>query len=63
MNIPPRCGLLFGPCYYLSPPAILVAPISRAQMGQSQPLPVQESTDMQQTEMHQLTDVQNTAGS
>ncbi len=41
--------------------SILVAPISRAQMG-NPATPVQESTDMQQTEMHQLTDVQTQPG-
>jgi tetratricopeptide (TPR) repeat protein len=40
---------------------LLVAPISRAQMG-NPATPVQESTDMQQTEMHQLTDVQTQPG-
>jgi tetratricopeptide (TPR) repeat protein len=44
--------------------SILIAPISRAQMGgaHSSATPMQGSTDMQQTEMHELTDVQRQPG-
>jgi tetratricopeptide (TPR) repeat protein len=41
---------------------IFIAPISHAQMGGSQARPLQSSTDMQQTEMHELTDVQRQPG-
>jgi tetratricopeptide (TPR) repeat protein len=42
--------------------SIFVAPISHAQAGGSQARPMQSSTDMQQTEMHELTDVQRQPG-
>lgn len=41
---------------------LFVAPVSHAQMGGSQARPIQSSTDMQQTEMHELTDVQKQPG-
>jgi tetratricopeptide (TPR) repeat protein len=43
---------------------IIIAPISHAQMGgsRSPATPIQSSTDMQQTEMHELTDVQRQPG-
>ncbi|HEY4709062.1 MAG TPA: hypothetical protein VIH46_02730 [Candidatus Acidoferrales bacterium] len=41
---------------------IFIAPVSHAQMGGSQARPIQSSTDMQQTEMHELTDVQRQPG-
>jgi len=43
---------------------IFIAPISHAQMGgsRSSATPIQSSTDMQQTEMHELTDVQKQPG-
>jgi tetratricopeptide (TPR) repeat protein len=41
--------------------SVFFAPMSRAQRG-NPATPVQESTDMQQTEMHQLTDVQTQPG-
>ncbi len=43
---------------------IFIAPVSHAQMGgsRSQATPIQSSTDMQQTEMHELTDVQRQPG-
>ena len=41
---------------------IFVAPISLAQMGGTQSKPMQGSTDIQQTELHQLTDVQRQPG-
>jgi tetratricopeptide (TPR) repeat protein len=46
----------------LSFAGIPCAPMSLAQMGGSQARPIQSSTDMQQTEMHQLTDVQRQPG-
>ncbi len=61
MNIPPSARFAIRALLLSFAASILVAPISRAQRG-NPATPVQESTDMQQTEMHQLTDVQTQPG-
>lgn len=42
--------------------SLLIAPVSLAQMGGTQSKPMQGSTDIQQTQLHELTDVQRQPG-
>jgi tetratricopeptide (TPR) repeat protein len=58
----PSMGFAARAILLIAVAGIFIAPVSHAQMGGSQARPIQSSTDMQQTEMHELTDVQRQPG-
>jgi tetratricopeptide (TPR) repeat protein len=58
----PSMGLAARAILLIPVAGIFIAPALHAQMGGSQARPMQSSTDMQQTEMHELTDVQRQPG-